>query len=383
MSSWDPQHFQQEAWNRLIPQTITDNALAVAEKRIHPDLPPVFTLKHLSLLSGVRYGVLRHVVSREHKTEFYKTFKFKKAFLGSEQARYRYISIPSFELMQVQRWIHLHILSKIPPHTASYAFSASGGIIKAALPHCGCKWMLKFDVTNFFEAILETDVYEVFRSLGYEPLISFEMARLCTRLRTHNNPRADQARTFAEKLPYSPGELGHLPQGAPSSPLLSNLVARKLDETLTHYARRNRLIYTRYADDLVFSSQEIFSRQRAVEAMKTIHSIMRDHKLYPNLAKSKIVTPGARKIVLGLLVNGMKPALTKEYKQEIMMHLHFIQHPQVGLKQHLAHKKFASTQGFYNHLRGKITFARLIEPEWAEQVWKIFQGFPWHDHHIS
>ena len=80
--------------------------------------------------------------------------------------------------MQVQRWIAAHILNPLPVHHCSFAFKPGSSIIKCAARHTGARWLVKMDIAGFFSSISEIQVYRVFLSLGYQPLVAFELARL-------------------------------------------------------------------------------------------------------------------------------------------------------------------------------------------------------------
>src|SRR5205823_5981263 len=90
--------------------------------------------------------------------------------------------VRNVSLMQVQRWIAQRILALGRPHTASFAYAKGNSIKDAAALHCGCRWLIKLDVRRFFESISEIAVYHVFCRLGYQPLVAFELARICTRI---------------------------------------------------------------------------------------------------------------------------------------------------------------------------------------------------------
>lgn len=339
MTRWSSQRFQREGRSKNVPEDVLRNAAKTA-KSLHstsPDLPPIFTLRHIAHLTGTPYSFLREIVSR--KIDPYRVFKLKKNIPSMGKDRYRYICAPHPSLLKVQRWINREILKHQAPHEASFAYSKDSGILKAADEHVGCNWMIKLDISNFFEAILEPRIYKIFRELGYQPLVALELARLCTRIRPYGNP------TYKNKqdenlpgLPYLADEIGHLPQGAATSPLLSNLAAYDLDKELLAYAQENDFIYTRYADDMVFSSTVKFSRAASVDAVHQLYEIIRRHGLWPNRAKTKIVPPGARKIVLGLLVDGKRTRLTSEYKQDVRTHIHFLLREDIGIAKHMARR---------------------------------------------
>ncbi|MBK0123548.1 RNA-directed DNA polymerase [Pantoea sp. S61] len=370
MKIWSPHLYISQGIADGVSPDVLNSAVATAKKLRYLDLPPVFTLKHLSVLSGVSYSSLRFIVQRRDPSSNYKTFKLKKSNAGFHPDRVRFISVPEPSLLIVQKWIHEHILKKIPHSKSTMAFHADGGILKAAIPHCGNNWMIKIDIKNYFESISEVKVYDAFVQAGYQPLISFEMARLCTRVRNKSNPikmyRHDD--TLGTQLPYTTVEIGHLPQGAPTSPLLSNICTKKLDASFFEFSIAHGINYTRYADDIIFSSRSFFSRDICVSLIKEIKYILNKNGFWPNEAKTKIVTPGARKIVLGLLVDGPVPKLTSEYKKEILMHLHFASRKDIGIISHCNRRGFKSVTGFLNYLEGKISFASSIEPLWARKV---------------
>lgn len=167
--------------------------------------------------------------------------------------------------MQTQRWIAQNILNAVGPHPASYAFGPGRNLVDAADRHAGCRWLVKMDVRQFFEFIGESGVYRVFRDLGYGALVSFEMTRLCTRLHSRQYPFSAKSLEEAQAtIPYQKGAMGHLPQGAPTSPMLANLAVRRFDERLDSLAGARGWIYTRYADDLAFSTKEPCARGRAM-----------------------------------------------------------------------------------------------------------------------
>ncbi len=386
MNHWRSQHFFQEGQNKGIPDSVLENGCVTAKQLFvrSPQLSPLFTLRHIAHETGVQYSFLHDVVKRKNVDEHYRVFKLKKQNVGHAVDRFRFVCAPHPQLLKAQRWIHREILSKITPSEASFAYSPGVGILQAAKMHTNCKWLLKLDVTNFFESILEPDVYSVFLGFGYQPLVAFELARLCTRTRATGNPVQQKTRpTNLSGLPYTDKWIGHLPQGAATSPLLANLASRPLDESLLEFAHANRLIYTRYADDLTFSSLVPFERSTALKHIHGIYSLMRAQGLWPNKAKTKIIPPGARKLVLGLLVDGDAPRLKSEFKSMVRTHIHFLQRNDVGPQLHAEKRGFDSVLGLQRHVYGLLAYAVGIEPEWAKAAfaeirnvnWPPFEGF--------
>ena len=89
--------------------------------------------------------------------------------------------------------------------------------------------------------------------------------------------------------------------------------------------------------------------------------------LAPNISKTQIVPPGARKVVLGLVVNDSKPRLVKEFRDRLRQHLYYLERADVGPVEHAERRGFASIQGMRNHVTGLLAFARQIDLAFAEE----------------
>lgn len=304
MTGWNPQHYRKEGIEKGVQAEILDNALATAKiiTKYNASVPPIFTLGHLAFLSGSDYEFLRSVASRTYERS-YRTFHIRKRPSHSGERRYRTIAVPCRSLMQVQRWITQAVLAKVQPHFASVGFSKGNKLKVAAQAHAGCRWLIKMDILNFFESISEISVYRVFRSLGYQPLVSFEMARICTRIggasKLHNTNRWQvRARIPASEIrSYDNRKMGHLPQGAPTSPMLANLAVREFDTRIAIIAAKHKLTYTRYADDITLSSKaKNFDRELCGTIVGEVFSTMGELGLSPNVTKTRVSSPGSRKV---------------------------------------------------------------------------------------
>jgi RNA-directed DNA polymerase len=219
--------------------------------------------------------------------------------------------------------------------------------------------------------------------MHFEPLVAFEMARLCTRL-VKGNDKSKSAKWSANQRQYkvigayTNSRIGHLPQGAPTSPMLANLAVRKLDAEIESIAAAHGLTFTRYADDIALSTNSsTFSRQKARSVIGEVYRAMGSAGFSPNATKTKVVSPGARKVVLGLLVDGNEPRLTREFKARLRQHLHYLVSSQIGPTAHAAKRKFASTQGLCNHVRGLISYATQVEKGFGDACLAKFGNIVW------
>jgi RNA-directed DNA polymerase len=387
MIKWHPQRYKQKAEKSKTPNSVIENALLIGQNVTNNSNQalPIFTLAHLSKQSRVKADTLDKLVMRQElnlETPNYRVFSIKKRSskkLSSSDKRY--ICVPCHELNNVQRFIHEHILVHLKSHNAVVSYNKGSTIYDAALFHCESKWLIKLDLKDFFDSINEVSVYRVFRKTGYSPLLSFQMARLCTRI----IPKKEQniSELVNERKKYTLGKYnnkfkGSLPQGAPTSPILSNIVGAKMDKNIELLSTEYNMIYTRYADDLMLStSDKNMTRASCEKLVYRLYNILKSHGFEPNLAKTKIIPPGARKIVLGLVVNGTKPKLSKSFKSNLLQHLHFCTRVDVGAVKHAKHKKFDSVIGFRNHLKGLISYALQIDSRFGNKTLYQFNIIKW------
>lgn len=374
---WSPQLYLSKGKE----EGVSDDLVEIAAEQIDAvasgpyQLPGILSLNHLSKRSGVPYIFLRDKVQHAYFYG-YRMFSIKKRSGGR-----RLIYIPDHDLMSVQRWINTHILKKIPAHPCSFAFSKGNSIAKCASRHLGAKWMIKMDILGFFESISEIQVYRIFKELGYQPLVAFELARICTvhvgSLSLRRYDKVWKCRYSSTAIPQYQNEvLGYLPQGAPTSPLLSNLVMRELDDEIQSLAKKEGLTYTRYSDDMTFSTHsKEFSRQRAKKIILAIGQLLSKKGFKIQHRKTTVIPPGAKKIVLGLNVDGDKPKLRKEIKDVLRMHMHYL--IKYGPKNHAEKRKFDTIWGMKCHIRGLIDYANMIEPSYAKTLLKDFETVDW------
>lgn len=379
METWSAHQLFIEAESSL-GETAARHLQAYSEELRAKNLPVIFSLRHLAKLSGVRYWFLHETVNRMREASNYRLFAIKKRSGGR-----RHIHSVSKELDRVQHWLNEHLLQNCEPHVASYAFHSGGGIRQCAARHCGARWLFQFDLLDFFYDISERDCFQVFKELGYRPLLAFELARICTTTRLPVwCPRAEYHgyrmswgwNEYKEEmdivdpnvsrcLPYYErfGRLGALPQGASTSPMLSNLAANKLDVLLQQFATENGLVYTRYADDISFSASRLMIRPGRV--VWRVRDLIKQACFAVNPNKTRIAGPGSRKLVLGLLVDGQSPRISRESYKRIERLLYGAK--TYGFQEAGFYFKFDSAYGFHNHLSGLVAFVKDVDAKrWKE-----------------
>ena len=345
-----------------LPDAVLDAVLAQSAMLHARGVAPVVSLGHLAHSTGAPYSYLRSVVERT--IDPYHSFEIRRR----DGRTPRLISSPAPTLMDVQRWILRRILSRVPTHVASYAYEKGKSIRDCATQHLGSQWLIKLDLHNFFHSIDERRVFEVFAGLGYARLLDLEMARICTRQATFNGfPHPTRFRVTRRRntvIPmYSTDLLGFLPQGAPTSGVLANLVARQMDEKLEALAALHQLVYTRYADDIVFSGLGPFSRATARHVILRARTAVEQSGFALHAKKTHVVPPGARRIVLGLLVDGDRVRLSKEMRERIANHVYGVE--KFGLSDHQLTRGFTSALGLARYIDGLLSFAHDVDPQWT------------------
>ena len=316
------------------------------------------TLGQLALATGAPYWYLRAVVERA-RDPYVSLLRTKRD--GST----RPISAPEPTLMNVQRWILRNILCELPQHDASYAYRESRSIVDCAKEHVGARWLVKMDIHDFFGTVTEQKVYRVFRDLGCNALFSLELARICTRVVRRSTTRAPGLR-YRVVPSYVSGTVGVLPQGGPTSGALANAVATRMDRALHGTSRRRGLTYTRYSDDLIFSTDGSWDREKSRDLISRVTAIAAASGFEIHKKKTHIVPPGARHVAVGLMIADDAVRLLPEFRRKIEVHVRGVERN--GVVRHAQHRGFLDPTALVNYVGGCLSFARAVEEEWARRM---------------
>ena len=162
-----------------------------------------------------------------------------------------------------------------------------------------------------------------------------------------------------------------LPQGAPTSSYISNLVLKNFDEELGTWCTNNKINYTRYSDDLTFSGD--FD---CTVVIKKVNQLLKPYNLKLNEAKTKVIKNSRAQIVTGLVVN-QKLQTRKKYRQQIRQEMYYIK--KYGLDSHLQKIKVTNKEKYLNSLKGRINYCLQIDP--ANQEFCQYWQFLNHNYH--
>ena len=253
-------------------------------------------------------------------------------WMGKRNGGYRVISSPDQELKSIQDAIYHRILLSVNVHPAATGFSPRRSIADNARPHLGRKQILKTDIHRFFDSIRGPMVRGAFEKMGYPKNISKVLGALCCLYR-------------------------RLPQGASTSPALSNIIAYGMDRKLSALAIEHGWVYSRYADDLTFSGDELTKEL----VLPRLQAIVEEEKFKLNHKKTRFMGENQRKIITGVSISsGTKLTIPKASKKEIRKNVYFILTR--GLEEH---QRFIGSQDpvYLKRLLGMLNYWRSIEPD--------------------
>jgi retron-type reverse transcriptase len=219
--------------------------------------------------------------------EFYRRFKRRKS-----NGDTRVIHAPDEPLKNLHRAIIKRFLAPIPLPDACTGFRPGKSILSNTIPHCGRRFVFNIDIEDFFASISSERVLGLYLRLGF----AFPVACVLTELTTF---------------------MGSLPQGAPSSPYLANLIAHSLDMEMTEYCKNRGWTYTRYCDDITISGDTTFT----LGDMKMVTEILDSEGFQLNMKKTRFLRRNSAQMVSGLVVN-KRPNLPREKRRNIRAMFH-------------------------------------------------------------
>jgi len=203
---------------------------------------------------------------------------------------------PKPRLKELQRRTLAEILNRIPVHPSAHGFVKGRSIVTFARPHVRQSVLLRLDLLDFFPSFPAARVQAFFRTLGYPESVAARLGGICT------NAAPRQVWKGEPREAWTLYARPHLPQGAPTSPALANLMAYRLDCRLFGLARSAGGVYTRYADDLAFSGGEAF--ERAVDRFAAhAAAIALEEGFHVNHRKTRVMRQGVRQQLAGIVVN--------------------------------------------------------------------------------
>jgi retron-type reverse transcriptase len=260
----------------------------------------------------------------------------------------------------VQQWINDEILAQLSPSSYCYAFRPGLSIVDNATKHLNKKLIVKCDLKDFFPSITFPRVRGYFEYLGYNPGIATVLALLCT-----DAPRA-RVTIKEQSVIVALGQRG-LPQGACTSPALANLIASRLDSRLAGLSKvfGQGWTYTRYADDLTFSTDD--TEAELGKFLAAVKRISADEKFEIKPQKTRIMRSPMRQTVTGLVV-GDAVRIPKASIKKVRALFHRIEKlGEEAVSSELGSNSINVAQGYWSYFH-------MVDPDLAK---KYMAKYPW------
>ncbi|UHA74698.1 retron St85 family RNA-directed DNA polymerase [Paenibacillus sp. 481] len=293
-----------------------------AQRLISNSVAVIFDFDHLCYLLECSPEDMRsYMYNKEYN---YHSFEIPKKSGGTRQ-----LEAPSYPLKMIQRWILDHITCQVPISSHAFGFRKKRSILDNAKIHEGQECIVNIDIANFFPSIKGIQIYKLYRYLGYTKQVASILTTLCTK---------DDC----------------LPQGAPTSPYLSNIVCKKLDKRISGLANAIGAKYSRYADDITLSGSSSITNY-----IGTLKKILTDEGFIINYKKLRIQFNNQKQMVTGLVVN-QKVNVPNEMIRSLRQEIYYCK--KYGVNGHMRQRNIRNSN-YKEHLYGKAYFIKMINPD--------------------
>ena len=290
------------------------------------DLPFLFDTYQLSSELGLRRKTLFSLTRNPEKLYYPVT-------LSKKNGGTRKLHVPFTVLRGIQRHILNAILNKLPVSSYATAYRRKHQPLHNAAPHCGKRYLLKMDIRDFFGSIRFDQVYRAaFHTRHFPVQIGAMLTSLCC---------------YQERLP----------QGAPTSPALSNLVMKHFDEQMGEWCQKQGIAYTRYSDDLTFSADVPL-----YHVYKKAKAFLEHMGFELNDKKTHFITNASQQSVTGLVVNGDTPTVSRKTRRALRQELYYVQKYGLGDAIMRGNRTAFIKDGrplvyrYLNHLEGRVGY---------------------------
>lgn len=309
-----------------------------AKNLIDLGLPVIFDISHFADL------VEKNVCDIGNMMKNLEVAFYRQACIEKKRGGYRILDIPAVNLRNIQKWVLKNILYQIPVSEFACGFCKNRSIVTNAERHVGKECIINIDIKDFFPSIHREQIFNIFYYYGYTTEVSYLLSRLCT---------------FED----------YLPQGAPTSPYLSNIVCLKLDKRLSCLAETYDAVYSRYADDITFSGNA------GIKAMLPVaKKIVEEEGFLLNESKTRVAYNCQRQEVTGLLVNGNSVRVSKQYLKKFSQEIYYCK--KFGVQSHMQHIQ-CEKRFFKDHMYGKAYFIYMVDRDLGRKFFSELDDINW------
>jgi retron-type reverse transcriptase len=324
-----------------------------AGKLVASGLPVLHTGVDVAAAMGIPLGQLRWLTFHRRGAAL---VHYHRWGIPKKTGGVRAISAPKKKLKAAQQWVLDQIVSKLRVDENAHGFVPGRSVVTNARPHVKRPVVVNLDLKDFFPTITFRRVKGLFQKVGYSEAVSSVLALLCT------EPPRVEAELDGKKLYVALGDRV-LPQGACTSPAITNVLCRRLDRRLTGLARSLGFTYTRYADDLTFSGDDV---EQTKILLSRARGVLDDEGLVLNGDKTRVMRPGRRQEVTGVVVNAKTSVARAEVKK-----LRAILHN--CAKTGLAEQNRENHPDFAAYLAGKVAWVKMVDPRRGAQLGLLLQ----------
>ena len=257
---------------------------------------------------------------------------YHKAKLPKKSGGYRNLSVPDEVLKSIQRRIADVLLIHMPVSRYAKAYRFGSSTLRNAKHHVVKQVVLKLDILHFFDSIQYSTVKD---KVFLEEIYAEPLRILLTMLCYHKDS---------------------LPQGAPSSPAITNIILYEFDEQLGQWCRERDIAYTRYCDDMTFSGE--FDPAGVI---RFVRLELKKMGFLLNEQKTRIQRPGQQQSVTGIVVNE-KLSIPADYRRKIRQELYYCR--KFGIQEHLQKTGLEISEDTYRmQLLGKVNYVLQVHPD--------------------
>lgn len=300
----------------------------------HSGLPPLW--------SRLPYLMLLHDAQKTSKY-FWKEYREFDDLLRTRDSHYRRsripknnggtreLLVPDWDMRRHQRFIQKNILYKIPVSEHACAYHKHRGLVDLARPHIGHEVLIHIDIKDFFTSITEQMVFEALRrETGYAKTVAGYLSRLCC---------------------YK----HYLPQGACTSPALSNICFKGCDDEIASLAKQNGMAYTRYSDDIYLSGDNVDAKA----VVQDVRNILGRHGFHMHNDKTRILGKHQAQMVTAIVVNE-KMQVSRAYRRNLRQEIYYLRRFKDGAK---AVPPAGDYEDYLYQLLGRLSFVLYVDPE--------------------
>jgi ADP-ribosylglycohydrolase/fructose-1,6-bisphosphatase/inositol monophosphatase family enzyme/retron-type reverse transcriptase len=270
---------------------------------------------------------------------------YRRFEIAKKTGGVRCISAPKPALAAAQAKLLRGILTRLVPEPHAHGFVLGRSILSNATPHVGCQVVLNLDLKEFFPSITFRRVRGLFTAVGYSGQVATALALLCT------EPPRVPAQVGGKRYWVALGQRV-LPQGACTSPAITNALCRRLDRRLHGLALRHGFTYTRYADDLSFSGDR---PETAGRLLRSVRAILAEEGFREHPRKTRVMRRSRRQEVTGVTVNS-RPTVSRGQVRELRAILHNAARYGLDSQNREGRRDFAAV------LRGRVEFVSMVDP---------------------